>query len=303
MPLEDILADDEGGMEAATPGVPQGDTEAIARRLLGDDLVNRYGDVIGARSTTAADVLRDFTVGFHNGPAKVDELKMKVAETYRDSYVKAQRSALAKAKIDADNVKSILDVVKTVQGLPPGHRTAVFTEHLDALGIPYSKAAVKMFLDADMTAQLPLDELAAAADNGDLKTSDVAGVMGTGLNAAKFLGEVSRRQRDRQATGNMILDAERKRLSIQDAAARFQERQATADARAQKVEDDARKRKLGLKKDRLSIEKSKQSLAKGANAGAGSLTGDPVLDAALGGAAAPRPTAAPVGIKAITQVK
>jgi hypothetical protein len=304
MPLDDILGADEGGMEAATDSVPQGDTATIARRLLGDDLVNRYGDVIGARKTTAADVLRDFTLGFQNGQAKVDELKLKIQERYQDAYVKQQRSALAKAKIDADKVKGVLDTIKTIQSLPPGHRASILKEQLQAIGIEPSASALKMFTDSDMIAQLPIDKLAEAADNTDVNTSDLAGVMGSGLNAAKFLGEVRRRQKDETQTGNLILEREKKRLSIMDAAAKFNERQAQSGIRQERAEQQVERGKLGIKKDKLSIAKSKAKLAKDAAKPAASLTGDPVLDAALsGGTPATPPPAAPVGIKSITQVK
>lgn len=217
---------DEQQMQAESSPVPQAQTEGIARRLLGDDLVNRYGDVIGARKATAADVLRDFTIGFSQGREKVDELHMKVQKQFQTSYAKQEAAAIEAKKADSAKVKTVLEAIKTVQGLPPGHRASILKDTLDAAGISYSNAAVKLFTDSDLVSQLPMEKLAeAAGPDGALSTAEVSGVMGSGLNAAKFLSEVSRKNRDEQATQGLILNAERTKLRAKrDAVAAAVER-------------------------------------------------------------------------------
>jgi len=198
--------------------VPQADSDAIARRLLGDDLVNRYGDVIGARQPGTADVLRDFTVGFSQGRDKVDELHLKVQEQARKAYNKQAQAAVAAKAQDNETVKTVLSAIKTVQGLPPGQRAAVLKDTLDQAGIPYSNAAIKMFTDADMLSRLPPGTLNELGTSSVISTADIAGVMGSGLNAAKFMESMAQRKRDDQTTQTMILGAEQKRVkSVQDA--------------------------------------------------------------------------------------
>ena len=217
-------------------GVPQSDSDAIARRLLGDDLVNRYGDVIGTRKPGAADALRDFTVAFSHGQAKADELKMKVQENYREAYTTAQRNAIAAKQADIDKSKAVLDAIKTVQSLPPGQRAGVLKETLDSMGLPHSAAAIKMFTDSDHYAMLPMDILETAASDGTLSTEQISGVFGSALNAAKFMAETARKKRDQQTTGNMVLRAEDQKIK----------------ARLDKLKLQ-REKQFGVMRDRLSI--------------------------------------------------
>jgi hypothetical protein len=262
--------------QTSDTGVPQAQTEAIARRLLGDDLVNRYGDVIGARPSTAVDSLRDFTLGFTHGQNKVDDLHLKVQKQYQDAYTKQQRAAVAAKTGDIKQAKAILDAIKTVQGLPPGHRTAILKETLEGAGIPYSAAALKMFADSDLLSQLPMDDLQKAVDDGTLSTSEISGVMGSGLNAAKFISEAARRKREDQQTQGLILNAERTKIETK---------------RDQLAFDEARKtRGLDILKKRLTVgglelgNKLKQKALDKAGKG---LTGIPEIDAELAGTPLP----------------
>jgi hypothetical protein len=206
-----------------TGGISQADTEAIARRLFGDAIVDKLGDVMGARKPTLADGIRDFVIASTKGLDTLEALRQKQREDFQNAFFKAQQAAAAKALADRQTVKTVLDAIKTVQGLPPGQRAAVLKETLDQAGIPYSQAAIKMFTDADILSQLPMDQLDQAADQGKITTADVAGVFGSGLNAAKFHQSLALAKQDQEKTQNLILDRTKTALQIQDTKRRLQQ--------------------------------------------------------------------------------
>lgn len=242
--------------------VPQSQTDAIARRLLGDDLVDKYGDVIGARKTGPADVLRDFTIGMHQGAGKVDELHAQVQDQFEKSYNQAATRAIEAKKADIAKGQAFIGAIKTIQGLPPGHRAAVLKETLDQMGIPYSGAAIKMFTDSDMLGNVPLGELENRVNDGTISTNDIAGVMGSGTNAAQFMQNMARKKQDDQATSNMILSAENTRIRNQ--AARL------------KLKTDKSLAPLSIKNAQLRGEVMQKALDK--NTG---ITGIPEIDNAI----------------------
>lgn len=201
MPLDQTLA-----------SVPQAQTEGIARRLMGDDLVNRYGDVMGVRPYSAADALRDFTTGWQGGANKenADKLKMQIRNQFQTQYNKSQAAAIAQKQADVKNATSVIEAIKNVQALPPGHRAQILKETLDNAGIPYSNAAIKMFADSDLIAQLPMSEIEKQANDGTLDTATLGSVFGTALNAGKFMEAAANKKRYDQTTQNLVLDAELK---------------------------------------------------------------------------------------------
>jgi hypothetical protein len=250
MPLNDVIEN-----------VPQGETEGIARRLLGDDIVSRYGDVIGARKAGMADVLRDFTLGFTKGQGAVDALHLKVQDQFSQQYHQAATTAAAEKKIDVDKAKAALKALKDVQGLPPGNRVAVLKDTYDALGITNMTTPLKMFADSDILAQLPMDKLEKAAAEGTLSTAQMSAVFGDASKATQFINEAARRKRDEAQTGNAILAAERTALSMK----RDKLKLAEEKARHPLSIKDAQLRSENLTLQNKAIE---AKLAKGASGGA-----------------------------------
>ena len=164
-----------------------------------------------------ADGLRDFVLASTKGLDTLETLRIKQRDQFSKSLVREQRAAIARQQTETANVKLVLDAIKTVQGLPPGQRTAILKETLEGIGVTPSNAALKMFADADIVSSLPMKELEQAADDGTLDTSHVAGVFGSGLNAAKFMGEAARRKTEQARTGKLIIDTQRAKIKLQDA--------------------------------------------------------------------------------------
>jgi hypothetical protein len=246
MPLSDVL----GSQEAADPtaGVPQAQTAAIAKRLLGEDGFNRFGDVVGARPSTWRDTLRDFTIGMTKGADAVEVLKMRQRENFQEAVYREQRAAIAKAKVDQDNVKSVLDTIVTVSKLPPGHRTGILKSQLQALGIEPDPSALKMFTDSDLIANMPIDSLFEAAQRGDgtIDMSKLAAVFGNGKAAADFYVNMIRAQKDREQTQKIALDMLRSRVST---AKTIEDNQRAAEKHAVDLET----KRVGLKTKKIEL--------------------------------------------------
>jgi len=298
--------------EETIKSIPQADTDRIARRLLGDQVVDNYGDVIGARKHTMRDVARDFALGVAGGPTKSGELRLKVQEQFQKAYDKEAKAAAVRKQQDREQATMVLGALKTVSGLPPGQRASIFKDTLDQAGIPYSNAAVKFLTDADTLAQLPLDQLMEKAQSGEISTASIGQVFGSAQQAANWYTNMVRAQKDREQTGNMILDHEIKTLKLKDIQAKMVERDRQAAMREQGLRER-------IKAQKLSNVSKRQKLTKGA--GGGLLTGiDPTIAAAMSGPTTPRTSVTPAapavgtgveaapapatpGIKAITQVR
>lgn len=240
-------------VEETIQAIPQSDTDTIARRLLGDDMVDRFGDVIGARPHGLRDVARDFALGVSGGPTASLELRTKVQEQFQKAYNTEAKAAAARAQQDRETATMVINTLKTVSGLPPGHRASIFQETLDQAGIPYSKAAVKFLVDADTASQLPMPLLFEKARSGELTTANISAVLGSASNTARWYTDMMRASRDRIETGNKILEAEKKALSIRDLQDRMRvraerERVTTIGlqerVKSQKLSNASKRRKL-----------------------------------------------------------
>jgi hypothetical protein len=229
MPLEDVL--NQADPTDPTAGVPQAQTEAIAKKLLGEDGFNRFGDVVGARPATWRDALRDFTIGMTKGADTVETLRLKQREQFQEAVYREQRAALAKAKIDADNVKSVLDTVVTVSKLPAGYRAGILKEHLQKLGVEPSPTMLKMMTDSDMIASMPIEQLyeAATRADGTIDMAKLGAVMSDSKAGADFFVNMIRAQQDKAQIGKMALDMLRSRQTMaktEEDNARARERHA-----------------------------------------------------------------------------
>lgn len=278
MPLQDTIN-----------SIPQADTDRIARRLLGDQMVDRYGDVIGARPHGFKDVMRDFGLGAAGGPDKALELKMKVRDNFQKAYDREAKAAAARRQEERDQIATVLNTFKTIQGLPPGHRAAILQDTLDNAGIPYSKAAVKLFSDGDILANLPVNDLLEKNANGDIDIGSLSTVFGSGVNAANYISAMTRAQKDREQTGNMILDGEIKRVRLQDVQRKIAEQRETERLRQVRLQESVKGMKLRNAQTRKNIAKPGK--------GGGFSTGDPAVDGIVqeamgaGGPPAPAPAA------------
>lgn len=249
MPFDDTVAE-----------VPQAQTEGIARRLLGDDLVNRYGDVMGARKTTAADVLRDFTIGFRHGQEKVDEIHMKMQDTARKAYNKQAERALAAKQLDMKTAGEAWEAVKwAAEKAPRGYAAGMLKERLKVLGIEPSPTALKMLTDADWVAQLPRAEIDKAVhEDGTIDTPMLNAYFTDPMKLDQFRNQAVRRQRDEADTNRMILGAERTRITQKRDKIKLADESA-----AHRAGLPQRKAELGVANAEATLGLRQQKLAKG----------------------------------------
>lgn len=300
MPLEDTIQ-----------AIPQSDTDTIARRLLGDDMVDRFGDVIGARPHGLRDVARDFALGVSGGPTASLELRTKVQEQFQKAYNTEAKAAAARAQQDRETATMVINTLKTVSGLPPGHRASIFQETLDQAGIPYSKAAVKFLVDADTAAQLPMPLLFEKARSGELTTANISAVLGSASNTARWYTDMMRASRDRIETGNKILEAEKKALSIRDLQEKMRIRAENERVQAAGLRERVKAQKLGNVKKRRALDAPPKGAAGGLPediaAELSPAAGAPVAPAAIAPqrqGAVPRTALQPGGkIKSVTPVE
>lgn len=119
---------------------PQAGGAGVSARLLGPDLAEKYGDVLGTRPKRGGDFLRDFVVGMANGgdPTAADAMKMKVQESYANEYAASRK----REQEDRDQaLQTIQTMQKTLTELP------AMSKHLRK---PYlKKTAEALGLDAD----------------------------------------------------------------------------------------------------------------------------------------------------------
>lgn len=155
MPLEDALNN-----PSQTAAVPQADTERVARSLVGDDLVNRYGDVLGIRKPGLADAARDFALGMTHGADKVTQLKMQVRDEYDKRQLQAQRRGMAQVQIEKEKVNGFFDLVNKARSLPNKSLAQTFLkEQLPQLGYGNNAAMIKLIMDPTFFDQPTLQHL------------------------------------------------------------------------------------------------------------------------------------------------
>jgi len=147
---EDALTRRVNALSGGAP-LPQAATMAIARRLLGPGLADRYGDVIGARPTNLADHARDFALGFISGdPTKADTLKARVMENYQEELRRTEEAARQREDDARQTVSGFFQLLTQGKKVPKELRKDFFKESLPKLGIePTSPLFLKILSDTD----------------------------------------------------------------------------------------------------------------------------------------------------------
>lgn len=252
MPLEDVIAAQNG----ADPGVAQADQERIARQLFGDELVNQFGDVIGARKPGIRDALRDFTLGAAKGPEAVGALHEQIRNQAETTMVRQRRAAIAQAQEDRQKATFALSAIEAANRLPTKHRKGVLKDLLGQVGIEPPKAVLDMFTDAELIGSLPTKKIIDAINSGEssLSFDDVAGVLGSTDRAAGFVQTAIRAKANENDLNKQIVDLERKKLSLADAVRRFKEAQETKRERRSGIRSGAKLKKLGVEQKRRALD-------------------------------------------------
>jgi len=137
-----------GAPTGQAPGVPQSNQAAIAQRLLGPELADRYGDVLGLRKEKWGDFWRDFGNEFA-GKGNAERLKQRVLDQYNDRYRQEQQAAQEKDQEDRLKVQSFADLVRSVKDFPKGHRAGVLKAGMEKLDLAATPEVVKLLADAD----------------------------------------------------------------------------------------------------------------------------------------------------------
>lgn len=120
----------ERRLEALSGGAPlsQAATMKIARQLLGPDLAERYGDVVGGRPVTAGDVARDFAIGaISRDPGKADAIKAQVYQQYNDQLRKEEDQANQRTQAAAQKMNSWFKLLEVIKSAPKDARRDLYT--------------------------------------------------------------------------------------------------------------------------------------------------------------------------------
>lgn len=158
MPLDNAAALGPGQPDP-TGGVPQSDTEKVARGLVGDEMVNRYGDVLGVRKSTWADTARDFALGAAADPrtgkpagiAGADAAKQQIRDQYDKSARQAERAGIARADEARKNNQTFAEGMKTSRRVPKARRKDYIRELATQSGLKIdSPAVINALADSDL---------------------------------------------------------------------------------------------------------------------------------------------------------
>jgi len=109
---------------------------AIAKRLLGPDLAQRYGDVIGARPTGVGDIARDFALGALSGdPFKADQVKAKVFEQFAATKRQEEDQAFQRESAAREQLNGWFNLLDQVKKTPKDLRKDLLIGGAQKLGI------------------------------------------------------------------------------------------------------------------------------------------------------------------------
>lgn len=132
---EDALAQRIQALGGGAPP-PQAGTMAIARRLLGPGLADRYGDVIGARPTEVRDVARDFAIGAMSGDQfKADALKAQVVQGYNAELRREEDQTLQREQAARQQLQGFFSLLEQGKKVPKELRGDFFKEGLPKIGV------------------------------------------------------------------------------------------------------------------------------------------------------------------------
>lgn len=215
---DDAVARRASALSGGAP-LPQADTMTIAKRLLGP-LADRYGDVIGARPTTFQDVARDLAIGTMSGdPTKADQLKMKVADSYREQLRKEEDQAFQREDAARQQINGFFELLKQGKTVPKDLRKDFFKETLPQVGVePTSPLFLKILADHDKFGDV-YDALADPALQEAMLNDPLGAVekmIAAGHDGSMALGiakQVQQMQRYRAETQGIIARTSRKAAS------------------------------------------------------------------------------------------
>ena len=212
-----------GNSGSAVPkDVPQSDSRVIAERLLGPEMTERYGDVLGIRKGTWKDFWRD--AGNEIGRSgNADRVKERVIDQYNQKYRQERQDAEQKDQENRLKIQSYVDLVRSMKDTPKKFRTAVFKEGLEKLGMAASPTVLKMLSDPE---EFNAEEILTPEMVEMLQEDSAAGLqqleqVGMDPQAAVALKKgIQQMRRTKEETQALILRNERNRAGIEQTRAR-----------------------------------------------------------------------------------
>lgn len=303
-----------GGPSAATPDVPQSKSKVIAERLLGPELAERYGDVLGLRKEKWSDFWRDFGNEFA-GRGNAERLKQRVLDQYNQKYQQERQAAAEQDQANVQKINTFVGLIRQMKDIPKGHRTGILKAALEKLDMQGSPEAVKLLADVEnfdaekvLTPEM-IDTLLSDSSAGIAQIADVLGdpqaavALKKGILQMKQTQEetrslISRREREdqaaqRSAVTNIRAAAEDELTARANGLASAE--QPYLQIFAGKTDDEIRA--IGLQGDRAGAKAQSSLDAMLAEAmGKEGPTGAPRVTVRKKGEAAPAAPAGPVGI-------
>lgn len=202
-----------------TGGVAQARTEKIARGLMGDDLVDKYGHAMGVRPTSFADSARDAVLGATIGRDKVAAMHFQAREQYNTEMYKAQQAGLAKEQADRAKGVAIINALEEVRkNIPMKYKAQTFAAILKAQGIEPDPTAMKMFTDADAFSNVHMDQLKKGVENNTIDLGAQSLIFGSPEGALQAMGQFKAQAKSDQDLQKGALEIAKLHSSIANAS-------------------------------------------------------------------------------------
>lgn len=218
-----------GGAGSAIPkDVPQSDAAVIAERLLGPELADRYGDVLGTRKGRAGDFWRDFG-NEYAGKGQAEAIKQRVIGQYQQKYRREQQEAQQKDQEDRLKITSLADLIRSVKGMPKGHAAGIIKAGLDKLGMSASPEVLKLFADPekfDASELFSPEMMQMAEDDPQAFLEQSEAVLGDAQAALALQKGVRGVKQQKADTHRLILEDDRKKAGIEQTRALTEESRA-----------------------------------------------------------------------------
>jgi len=204
--------------------LPQAGTMAIARRLLGPDLAQRYGDVIGAREKTVHDVARDFAIGALSGdPFKADAVKSQMVRAYNDDLRKEEAAARARDQENRAKLGAFFDGLAAVRQAPEEAQSSLL-KHVMRMttGDDPDPTTLKLLLADDKKALNDFlsspDIYRTAEDDPETALSQITAVSKDPILAQRVVDGIQKMKQQHEETQKTILEQKKIKAGLRQPA-------------------------------------------------------------------------------------
>lgn len=201
------------GATDPTGGVAQAKDDTVARGLLGDELVNRYGDVLGLRKETWKDFWRDFGNEL-GGRGNAERIKQRVIDQYQTREREERLAAQQRDEQDRSKLQAFTTLVTKMKDIPKGHRQGILKAGLAQLGMDSTPEAQKLLADVenfDAEQILTPEVLKLWDENPQAALAEIAKGVTDPLQLIAIKKGLLEMDAKRQEIQNKILEGDRKK--------------------------------------------------------------------------------------------